>query len=121
MQARQVYEINDFRQLVENGGEFGRLQTIIRHNTPADCDKQPGELMGQVLTVADEALRQTNVFDSEFSDGTLCRFIRAGGRVSVAQAVALGDNPPAMLGNLDPIIEEVGGERIDAGNFRIGV
>ena len=121
MESRQVYTVNRSRQLVNPSNELQRFQTILARNKKADCAFTIGEITGQVLTIADEALKQANIFDAEFSDGTLCRFIRDGGRVSVAQAVALGDNPATIPGDLDPIIEEVGGERIDTGNFRIGV
>ena len=125
MERSQVYVVNDScvrSQLVDRGGDLGRLQGIITRNKKADCYFSLGDLTGQVLDVAHEALRQANVFDAEFSDGTVCRFIRYGGRMSIDQAVAIGDNPSNTIeGDLDPIIEAVGGERIDAGNFRIGV
>lgn len=45
------------------------LHGVIRRNTPADCTTPRNDLMGQVLTVAADALKSSHVYDATFPNG----------------------------------------------------
>lgn len=68
---------------------YGSAMQIVKRNMPGDCEMTPATALRKIIDIAEENLRQANVFTATFPNGDCIDFVgRLPLYVSIEAAIA---------------------------------